>query len=90
MPRGQQRKMQVVAYRSCTGTAMPIVMSTRTFGKVWDMTSLYPKDSLWYQSEDFNQSQRNAKAFEVVHSKDSFDHEAFVELVCSKVDPRTC
>ena len=57
LPTGGKRKIQVCAYRSGTGTSMSIVMTTRSFGRVWDMCTINPKDTIWYHDASLTQAE---------------------------------
>lgn len=89
---GQRRTMQLVAYRSGTGTSMSLVLSTKNLGKIWDFQTANPKDHLWYHDEDITQAERNQKAFELIDPKPLPTElsNAFVAQLCQDVEPRTC
>ena len=46
----QERKLQVVAYCSGTGTNMSIVFTSKYFGKIWDMQATTAEQGLFYRS----------------------------------------
>ena len=60
---GEERKLQTLAFRSGTGTAVSLAMSSLHHGRVMDLNSAFPSDSRWYFNQELSQKERNKRAF---------------------------
>jgi hypothetical protein len=58
--------IRATCYRTGTGTAVSLAMSTIHHGSLFDLNLSFPKDHKWYFNPTVLQDERNAKAFPVV------------------------
>ena len=65
-------KLRAVCYRSGTGTAVSLAMSTIHHFPVFDMNLSFAKDHRWYFDPLLTQDERNKKAFPVVAGDDYY------------------
>ncbi|OEU22028.1 hypothetical protein FRACYDRAFT_232182 [Fragilariopsis cylindrus CCMP1102] len=66
-------KIRATCYRTGTGTAVSLAMSTLHHGPLFDLNLSFPKDHKWYFNPTVLQDERNAKAFPVVAGSDHYD-----------------
>ena len=70
-------KIRATCYRTGTGTAVSLAMSTIHHGPLFDFDLSFPKDHKWYFNPTVLQDERNAKAFPVVAG--SSDHHDIIK-----------
>ncbi|OEU17716.1 hypothetical protein FRACYDRAFT_238144 [Fragilariopsis cylindrus CCMP1102] len=70
-------KIRATCYRTGTGTAVSLAMSTIHHGPLFDLNLAFPKDHKWYFNRTVLQDERNAKAFPVVAG--SSDHHDIIK-----------
>jgi hypothetical protein len=82
------RKLTCVGYRSGTGNAVSLAISSRYRRAHWD---LVPYGNVqWYHSKDLSDFDRNAKALPLLVGDDDVDLNACRHLILEAVEPRTC
>ena len=59
-------KIRATCYRSGTGTAVSLAMSSIYHGPLFDLNLVFPKDHKWYFDPTVSQDEQNVKAFPVV------------------------
>jgi hypothetical protein len=64
--------IRATCYRTGTGTAVSLAMSTIHHGPMFDLNLSFPKDHKWYFNPAVLQDERNAKAFPVVAGLDQY------------------
>jgi len=64
--------IRATCYRTGTGTAVSLAMSTIHHGPLFDLNLSFPKDHKWYFNPTVLQDERNAKAFPVVAGSDQY------------------
>jgi hypothetical protein len=72
-------KIRATCYRTGTGTAVSLAMSTIHHGPLFDLNLSFPKDHKWYFNQTITQDERNNKAFPVVAG--SPDHHDIIKAL---------
>ncbi|OEU05678.1 hypothetical protein FRACYDRAFT_258685, partial [Fragilariopsis cylindrus CCMP1102] len=76
---GPSAKIRATCYRTGTGTAVSLAMSTIHHGPLFDLNLAFPKDHKWYFDPTVLQDERNEKAFPVVAG--SSDHHDIIKAL---------
>jgi hypothetical protein len=82
------RRLTSVGYRSGTGTAVSLAISSRYRKVQWD---LVPQgNARWYHDSSLTDSDRKKKALTCLVGGDSMDMDDCRQLILDSMEPRTC
>ena len=82
-----QKTLSAVAYKSGTGNAVALSLSTLDSGSHWDMVPTKPHHQTWYFDNDLDDDERLMKGFSLLLGE---GEQAGDLLLLSKVKPQTC